>query len=145
MTATDRRLALDVMAIIRNQGQARTATHQRLHADQGLSVFIETIGPAADGMNDDYDTMWHDFRQHVRHESRRLRLPEVDAVRTLLPLWRSQGRLLAAVRSAVKEAEAKAGDEGEGEAAAHSGADEQGIEDDEDGGGTGFGYGNFGA
>lgn len=143
--STEKRLALDVMALVRNKGRAMHSACRRLHADEDLGVYLQTIGPAADGMTDEYDQAWDDFKQYVRSQSHKVGLPEIDAVRSLLPLWRSQGRLLAAVRAATKDAEARPGDDGEGEAAAHSDATDAGIKDNEDGGGTGFGYGAFGA
>lgn len=112
MTApTDRRLALDILQLMTWWGRGHAASCRRLRADDGLRRWLEAIGPADDGINDAYAAAWDGLRLHIRRESHRLRVMEAEAVRRLIPQWREQGRLLAAVEvAAERERRAEAED-----------------------------------
>lgn len=122
-----RRLALDIMSLVRNAGRATPSGCRRLRADEGLRRWLQALGPA-----DVPD--WDDLRRHIRSESHRLGLPEIDAVRELIPTWRAQGMLLGAVQQCVQRQD----EDGE---PIKSGATTTGYDVAENFGGNGFGFG----
>lgn len=132
-TPSERRLALDITSLVRNGGRASgalcRASCRRLWADDGLRPWLDAIDPTD-------EEAWDSLRRHIRGESHRLRLPEIDAVRQLLPTWRAQGVLLGAVHRAVRQAEG-----GDGVPPDDSGAVASGCDTAEGFGGGGFGFG----
>lgn len=129
-TPSERRLALDIMSLIRNAGRAPGASCRRLRADEGLRRWLYALGPAD-------EPEWDDLRRHVRLESHRLRCDEITAVRLLLPTWRAQGMLLGAVRTAVR----RLAEEGDGAPPDDSGTAAEQYDARGFGGGGGFGFG----
>lgn len=134
MTVSDRRLALDIMSLLSNAGRAPPAACRRLRADEGLRRFLNAVGPADDGLHDEYKMSWDGLKRHVRKQAQAMRVMEPETVRRLLPAWRAQGLLLAAVCSAAASERAGEADEA---------AEFDGTEEPVDGG-FGAGFGGFG-
>lgn len=126
---TDRRLALDVMSLLRNGGNAPKYAWRRLCDDKDLCRFLNALD----------DETWDDFRRYIRRQ--RIGVSEVDAVRLSLPEWRAQGRLLAAVKVAMQEKEQdKPANEDEGDVSGGEEVDKLTADIAPDFGG-GFGHG----
>lgn len=113
---SDRRLALDILQLVHWRGQAAPASCRHLRADEGLARWLDALGPADDGISDAYAASWDGLRLHVRRAAIKMGVLEAEAVRRLIPSWRAQGLLLAAVEVAAERELRAANTSGEADA-----------------------------